>query len=98
MPGSPKRIETKASGKFQRATYQLMYLAKRPSYEVILASSKDHPPFLSADRISVQIQFRNQQQTQELVFNLQEFEAFYESLGQLVEYIKTEHERRCRQL
>jgi hypothetical protein len=97
MPGSPKRIETNAVGKSQQATYQMMYLAKRPSYDLILAIPEDPPTLPSADRIVVQMRFRDQGQTQELEFNLEELEAFYESLSQLVEYIKAEREKRFRQ-
>jgi hypothetical protein len=97
MPGSPKRIDINAAGKSLQATYQLMYLAKRPSYDLMLAIPEDYPTLLSADRIVVQMRFRDQDQMQELEFNLEELEAFYESLSQLVEYIKAEREKRCRQ-
>jgi hypothetical protein len=75
-----------------------MYLAKYSSYELMLTVSPDHPPLLSADRIMVQMRFRGQDQTQELAFNLEEFEALYASLGQLVEYINAEREKRGRHL
>ena len=94
MPDSPKRIETSAVGKSLQAAYQMMYLAKHSSHELMLTVSPDHPALLGADRIMVQMRFRGQDQTQELAFNLEEFEALYASLGQLVEYINAEREKR----
>jgi hypothetical protein len=98
MPGSPKRIETNAVGKSQPAAYQMMYLAKHSSYELMLAVSADHPALLSADRTAVQMRFRGRDHTQELAFSLEEFESLYESLSQLVEYIKAEREKHDRHL
>lgn len=98
MPGSPKRIDADAAGKSHRATYQVVYLAKRPSYEFVLAIPEDQPRFLSADRALVQMRFKDQHQAQDFVLNLEELEDFYEGLSQLVEYIKAERERRHREL
>jgi len=98
MPGSAKRIETNAVGNSEQATYQMMYLAKRPSYEVRLAIPEDHPPSPGADCILVQLRFKDQHRIHDLDFHLEEFEDFYESLSQLLEYIKAEQEKHCRQL
>jgi hypothetical protein len=97
MPGSPKRREVDSAWESHRATYQVMYLAKRSSYEFIFAIP-DHPPFLSADRPLFQMRFKDQRQAHDVVLNLDELEDFYEGLSQLVEYIKAERERRCRGL
>jgi hypothetical protein len=98
MPDSPKRVDTSAVGKPLRAAYEVMYLAKHSSYELMLTVSPDHPPLLRADRIVVQIRFRGQDQMQELAFNLEEFEALYANLGHLVEYINAEREKRSHHL
>jgi hypothetical protein len=98
MPGSPKRIDTNTVGKSQQAAYQMMYLAKHSSYELRLTVSADHPALLSADRVVVQMRFRGQDQTQELAFNLEEFEALYADLGLLVAYINAERDKRDRHL
>jgi hypothetical protein len=98
MPGSPKRIDADAAGKSHRATYQVMYLAKRPSYEFVLAIPEDHPRPLNADRVLVQMRFKDQHQAQDFVLDLNTLEDFYESLSQLVDYLKAERERRGRKL
>jgi hypothetical protein len=98
MLGSPKRVEPNTVGKSQQAAYQMMYLARHSSYELMLTVSPDHPALLSADRIVVQMRFRGQDQAQELAFSLEEFEALYASLSQLVEYITAEREKRNRHL
>jgi hypothetical protein len=97
MLGSPKRIDPDAARKSHRETYQVMYLAKRPSYEFVLAIPEDHPHLLNADRALVQMRFKEQHQAQDFVLNLKALEDLYEGLSQLVEYIKAERERHGRE-
>jgi hypothetical protein len=94
MPGSPKRMEVDSVWKSYGATYQVMYLAKRPSYEFIFAIPENPRLFLSADRPVFQVRFKDQRQAHDIVLDLDELEDFYAGLSQLVEYIKTERERR----
>jgi hypothetical protein len=96
MPGSRKRMDTDATWKSEGATYQVMYLAKRPSYEFVFAIPEDHRLFLSTDRALFQLRFKDRRQTHEVVLKMDELEDFYEKLGQLVDYIKAERERRTR--
>ena len=98
MPGSPERIDADVAGKFPRATYQVMYLAKRPSYEFVLAIPEDHLRPLNTGQALVQMRFKDQQQAQDCVLDLKALEDFYEGLSQLVEYIKAERERRDHKL
>jgi len=96
MPGSPKRMEVDSAWKSCRATYQVMYLDKRPSYEFIFAIPEDHQLFLSPDRPLFQVRFKDQRQVHDVVLNLDELEDFYTGISQLVEYIRIERERRSR--
>jgi len=98
MPGSPKHMEVDSVWKDSQVTYQVMYLAKRPSYEFIFAIPEDQRPSLSADRPLFQVRFKDQRQAHDVVLNLDELEDFYAGLGQLVEYIKAERDRRGRGL
>jgi hypothetical protein len=91
-------MDADSAWKSHWATYQVMYLAKRPSYQFIFAIPADHPLFLSTDRALCQMWFKDQRQTHDVVLNLAELEDFYEGLTQLVEYIKAEREKRDRQL
>ena len=98
MPGSPKRMEVDSVWMSHRAAYQVMYLVKRPSYEFMFAIPEDRQRFLSADRPMFQLRFKDQPQAHDIVLDLDELEDFYEGLSHLVEYIKTERERRYRGL
>jgi hypothetical protein len=98
MPGSPKRTDAGPAWKSPQEAYQLMYLARRPSYEFSFAIPEDRRLFLSADRALFQLRFKDQRQAHDFELNLDELEDFYEGLSQLVEYIKAERERRCRYL
>ena len=98
MPGSPKRMEVDSVWNCPRATYQVMYLAKRPSYEFSFAIPQEHSRFLDVARPVFQMRFKNQVQAHDVVLNLNELEDFYEGLSHLMEYIKTERERRARGL
>lgn len=98
MSGSPKHLEVDSIWKSSQAAYQVMYLAKRPSYEFIFAIPEDHRLSLSADRALFQVRFKDQRQAHNVVLKLDELEDFYVGLGQLVEYIKTECDRRGRGL
>ena len=98
MPGSPKHLEVDSAWKSHRATYQVMYLAKRPSYEFMFAMPEDHRRFLNADRPLFQMRFKNRPQAHDIVLDLDELEDFYQGLSHLVEYIKAERERRHRSL
>jgi hypothetical protein len=91
-------MEVDSAWKSYQATYQIMYLVKRPSYEFIFAIPEDHRQFLSTDGPLFQLRFKDQRQAHDVVLNLDELEDFYAGLSQLVEYIKTERERRGRGL
>jgi len=93
MPGSPKRMEIDTDWISHRATYQVMYLTKRPSYEFMFAIPEDHQRFLSADRPLFQVRFKDQRQAHDVVLDLDELEDFYAGLSQLMEYIKIEREK-----
>ena len=98
MPGSPKRTDADSPWKSQRAAYQVMYLAKRPAYEFLFAIPEDHPLLISSDQALLQMRFKDQREAQDVVLNLDELEDFYQGLSQLVEYIKAERRKRCRNL
>jgi hypothetical protein len=87
-------MEVDSAWNSHRATYQVMYLTKRPAYEFSFAIPEEHRLFLSAARPLFQVRFKHQRQAHDVVLNLDELEDFYEGLSQLVEYIKTERERR----
>jgi hypothetical protein len=94
MPGLPPRTDPDWDWEANDPAYQVRYLVKRPAYEFILAVPTDHPLFRSADSAFFQVRFKDRCQPHCLVLNRQELEDFYQSLGQLIEYIRIERARR----
>jgi hypothetical protein len=90
-------MDADSAWKSRRAAYQVAYLARRPSYEIIFAIP-ENPLFLSIDRPLVQMRFTEQPQVHDVVLHLDELEDFYQGLRQLVQYIRAERERRGRHL
>ena len=98
MAGSPKRLDADSTRQSPQVAYQVMYMAKRPSYEFVLAVPEDHHASLNADRALIQMRFKDQADPQDLVLNLEELEDFYTGLSQLIDYIRAEREKRYREL
>ncbi len=98
MAGSQKRPDAEAIRQSPPVTYQVMYMAKRPSYEFVLAIPEDHATSLDAERALIQMRFKDRADPQELVLNLEELEDFYTGLSQLIDYIRVEREKRYREL
>jgi hypothetical protein len=94
MPGSPDCMDSGCNWDAIGASYQVMYLVKRPSYEFVYAIPTGHPIFRSVERAFFHVRFKDRPQTGSFVLNLEELEDFYDGLRQLVEYIRTECEKR----
>ncbi len=75
-------------------THHVVYLVKRPSYEFVFAVPKTPPTFLSGERAFFQVCFKNTQQTRGFTLDPEELEDFYAGLSCLLEYVRTERERR----
>jgi hypothetical protein len=98
MAGSPNHTDADRDWGSRGTTYQIMYLVKRSNYNFVFAIPTDYPFCLGADRAILQVCFKGQRQSDSFVLNLEELQDFYDSLGHLVEYIKTEREKRRTQL
>jgi hypothetical protein len=98
MPGSANRMDADRDGESRGATYQVMYLVKRPSYDFIFAIPQEYPLFRNVDRATLQVCFKGRRQSPSFVLNLQELKDFYDGLSHLVEYIRAEREKRDTQL
>ena len=94
MPGSPDGMDSGCNWEARRANYQVMYLVKRPAYEFVFATPTGPPLFHGIERAFFQVRFKAQPQTDSFALNLEELEDFYDALTQLVEYIRTEREKR----
>lgn len=90
MPGSPKRSDSGCNWEAVGESYQVMYLVKRPSYELVFAIPTGHPSSCNLDHAIFQVRFKEQSQTGSFVLKLEELEDFYDGLSQLMEYIRIE--------
>jgi hypothetical protein len=75
-------------------TYEIRYLAKYSSYEFRLAVPRPSPARPSSEPSVVRLRFKDPQSLHSVVLSVDEFEAFYDALSRLVEYIRREHEAR----
>jgi hypothetical protein len=98
MAGSPNHTDADRDWESHGTTYQIMYLVKRPGYDFVFAIPMDYPLYLDVDRAILQVCFKGQRQSNSCVLDLEELQDFYDSLAHLVEYIRTEREKRGTQL
>jgi hypothetical protein len=92
----PKYDERGIDRVHSHKTYEIRYLAKSPDFEVCLAlsASPDSPGTVPA---VVQVRFARQPQQHSITLTLDELEAFYKTLGPLLDYLQQEHRRAQRQ-
>jgi hypothetical protein len=75
-------------------THEIRYLAKYSSYEFRLAMPRPSPALPNPEPSLVQLQFKDPQSQHNVVLSVGEFEAFYDALSRLMEYIRREYEAR----
>ena len=73
-------------------THHVVYLVKRPAYDLTFAIPKAPPTFLGGVRPFFQVRFKDTQQ-QGHALSPEELEDFYMDLSQLMEYVRTEREK-----
>jgi hypothetical protein len=77
---------------------EIMYLVKRPSYEIFLAVSErsaTHPP---EERPLLHVHLKDQGRMPSLILEIGQMEDFFEGLSRLLEYVHVEETRRQGQL
>jgi hypothetical protein len=75
-------------------THEIRYLAKYSSYEFWLAVPRSSPSVPNPDLSVVQLRFKDPQSPYNVVLSVGEFEAFYNALSRLEEYVRREYEAR----
>ena len=93
MNRSPEPLDTDVSREHEVQPYQVVYLAKRPSFEFIFAIPKTPPPFSGGKEAFFQVHFHPHRNRQGVVLQLDELHDFYDSLCQLMEYVQIERQR-----
>jgi hypothetical protein len=75
-------------------TDEIHYLAKYSSYELWLTVPRPSPSLPDAELSVVQLRFKDLQSPRSVELSVREFEAFYDALSRLMEYIRREHQAR----
>jgi len=75
-------------------THEIRYLAKYSSYEIWLAAPTSSPSRPNLERSVIQLQFKELPPPHRIALSVREFEAFYEALSRLMEYIRLEYKAR----
>ena len=94
MTLSPYKIETEFSKGGIPATHEIVYLVKRPLYEVCLAMPKSRVTFETNSGPLFQVRFTSQSQLYALVLGMVETEDFFDELSRLMDYIHAEAAKR----
>ena len=98
MTISPENLDTELDRQRILESYEIMYLVRRPSYEIFLAVSKGpatHPP---EERPLLHVRFKDQCRMPGVVLEIGQMEDFFEGLSRLMEYRRVEEARRQGQL
>jgi hypothetical protein len=94
MSHTPERRDDDVDREHGGQTYEIRYLAKYSSYELWLAVPRPSPSLSDAELSVVQLRFKDPQSPHSVVLSVREFEAFYDALSRLMEYVRREHEAR----
>jgi hypothetical protein len=73
--------------------YDLMFLAKHPSYEVALCLPTSAPTIQEAEHVVVRLRFKEPPDQPTIIFTLEAAENFAKALSRLMEYIRWERKR-----
>jgi hypothetical protein len=94
MSPTPERWNDDENREHEGQTHEIRYLAKYSSYDFWLAVPRSSPPLPNLEPSVVQLRFKDPQSSHSIVLSVREFEAFYDALSRLMEYIRLEHEVR----
>jgi hypothetical protein len=89
MSGSSKPLRADVDREREAVIGDIVYLVRRSRYEFVLTVPQGWPHGLDGGRVLFQAHFRDQHDGQGVTLDLAGLTDFYESLGQLMEYIHT---------
>jgi hypothetical protein len=93
MTLTPKHLDPDFNREHDADKFQVVYLVKRPGYELVFAIPTRHAAFLSDAQAFLQVRFRGWHQDQALVLTREVLEDFHESLSRLMEYFHIEQQK-----
>jgi hypothetical protein len=94
MALSPENVDTEIDQQRIMENYEIMYLARRPSYEFCLAIPRGWATRPGEERPVLHVRFKDQCQMPGLVLEVGQMEDFFEGLSRLVEYVRAEEAKR----
>jgi hypothetical protein len=97
MALSPEYVDTAFDWDHISETHEIVYLVKRPTYELLFAVPRRRACYLSGDRSVFQVRFKYQCQIPGLIFDIKDLEDFYDGLSRLMEYVQMEQDRHFQQ-
>lgn len=98
MSSSSEHVDSEYDWSRIMDTHEIMYLVKRSSYEFCFAVPRREVTHLSEERPLLQVRFKEQCQTPNLVLEIEEMEDLFDGLSRLIEYVRAEEARRQEQL
>jgi hypothetical protein len=94
MALSPENVDTEIDQQRIMENYEIMYLARRPSYEFCLAIPRGRATHSGEERPLLHMRFKDQCQMPGLVLEVGQMEDFFEGLSRLMEYVRAEEAKR----
>ena len=94
MALSPENVDTEFDRHPIMETHDIMYLARRPSYEFCLAIPRERATHSGEERPLQHVRFKDQCQMPGLVLEVDKMEDFFEGLSGLMEYVRAEEAKR----
>jgi hypothetical protein len=93
MALSPEYVDTAFDWDHISETHEIVYMVKRPTYELLFAVPRRRACYLGEDRPIFQVRFKYQCQIPGLIFDIEDIEDFYDGLSRLMEYVQMEQDR-----
>jgi hypothetical protein len=90
----PENVDTKFDRQCILENCEIMYLVRRPSYEIFLAVSKRPATHPREEWPLLHVRFKDQCRMPGLVLEIGQMEDFFEGLSRLMEYLHAEEARR----
>ena len=98
MALAPENLDTESDQQRIMENYEIMYLARRSSYEFCLAIPRGRGVHSGEERPLLHVRFKDQCQMPRLVLEVGQMKDFFEGLSRLMEYVRAEEARRREQL
>ena len=94
MAPPPENSDTEFDQQRLTAGYEIMYFARRPSYEFCLAVPRRRATHSGEQRPFLQVRFKDQSQMPGVILEVGQMEDFFDGLSRLMDYVRAEEAKR----